>query len=340
MKKKLLFFSTRFKMEVENMTDTQWLDYCRAIVTDQKHVREPKPIGIVPTIPRIRGWCFTWNNYTEDDWEYIKTLKCQYLVVGKEEAPTTGTPHLQGYIYYKDAKTRSAVSKDLRSKAHLIEAKGNANQNFIYCTKSGDFLEKGIRPKELNNKGGQNQRLTELRSRIAQGTPVREILLDDPMAYHQYGRTMNAMEDATLRDKKRDFMTQGYWIFGSTDVGKSHYARYTIADGLSLYEHTLEDNGWWDPYEGEDVVIFDDFRGQVKYGELLKLVDKWPHKVKRRGRAPAPFVSKILIITCSMSPEELFSNLAAEDKLSQLYRRFKILYKSSRDDIVEILHNL
>lgn len=40
--------------------------------------------------------------------------------------------------------------------------------------------------------------------------------------YHQYGRTLNAVEDITLRQKYRKWMTEGIWIYGKTGVGKSH----------------------------------------------------------------------------------------------------------------------
>lgn len=50
---------------------------------------------------RVKRFCFTLNNYTEDD---IKKLQeyaqewTQFAIIGKEIAPTTGTPHLQGYM--------------------------------------------------------------------------------------------------------------------------------------------------------------------------------------------------------------------------------------------------
>lgn len=43
---------------------------------------------------RGRSWCFTHNNYTEEDVLRYDSLKCERIVVGKEVAPTTGTPHL------------------------------------------------------------------------------------------------------------------------------------------------------------------------------------------------------------------------------------------------------
>ena len=49
---------------------------------------------------RSRGWCFTLNNYNEE--EEVRALalpeEVSYGVVGKEVGES-GTPHFQGYLY-------------------------------------------------------------------------------------------------------------------------------------------------------------------------------------------------------------------------------------------------
>ena len=58
-----------------------------------------------------------------------------------------------------------------------------------------------------------------------------------------------------------------------------------------------DDNDWQDGYTGQETVIINDFRGGIKYAVLLQLIDKWPAFVSRRGREPAPFLAKHVIIT-------------------------------------------
>lgn len=54
------------------------------------------------------AWCFTLNNYTEDeaqdamDWA---EANCAYVVFGWELAPTTYIPHIQGYFRVKRGQT-------------------------------------------------------------------------------------------------------------------------------------------------------------------------------------------------------------------------------------------
>lgn len=93
---------------------------------------------------RERGFVFTLNNYTEE--EFLQLLETaqqhsKYYIFGKEVAPTTGTPHIQGYIYWKSAKTISASRKLLPQRvANHEPAKGSPEQNYFYCSKEKNFV--------------------------------------------------------------------------------------------------------------------------------------------------------------------------------------------------------
>lgn len=47
---------------------------------------------------RLKRICFTLNNYTEEDERRIQESSeiYRYAIYGRELAPTSGTPHLQG----------------------------------------------------------------------------------------------------------------------------------------------------------------------------------------------------------------------------------------------------
>lgn len=80
-----------------------------------------------------------WNSYEEQHINKIKE-KFQYIIYGKEICPTTKKKHLQGYCYFKNAKSMSAVKKIFKDNAiHLEPAKGSVAQNIKYCSKEGDF---------------------------------------------------------------------------------------------------------------------------------------------------------------------------------------------------------
>lgn len=110
---------------------------------------------------RVRAFTFTVNNYTTTTINDISKMKgYSYLIMGKEIAPTTGTPHLQSFIYFKDQKTLSSVIKmfnkiESSNKPHIEEMKTTTKACIEYSKKDGDYTEYGTPPKdkaELINK--------------------------------------------------------------------------------------------------------------------------------------------------------------------------------------------
>ena len=67
---------------------------------------------------RARAWCFTINNYTIEEINACDEIECNYIIYG-DEIGDTGTPHLQGYIEFENAKTLTSVRKSLGGRAHV-----------------------------------------------------------------------------------------------------------------------------------------------------------------------------------------------------------------------------
>jgi len=85
-----------------------------------------------------KAWIWTLNNYTSSQITQVQELGKNPLVAfigyGKETAPTTGTPHLQGCLWMKK-KTRFNTVKDLFLPAtHFKKANGNPKA-WNYCYK-------------------------------------------------------------------------------------------------------------------------------------------------------------------------------------------------------------
>jgi len=250
--------------------------------------------------------------------------------VGREVGES-GTPHLQVYIEFNEGISMSQLKKRLLCKTlHCEPRYGTAEQASDYCKKDGDYFEKGSLSKQ-----GARQDLCELKDKILNGSSVADIAMDNPVVYHQYGRTLNFIEDLKMRKLHRSEMTLGYWIYGSTGTGKSEmvFENYH-PDTHYIWKY---DNGWNDGYAQQDIVIIDEFRGQLRFSELLAMCDKHPNCfVNRRGREPLPFISKKVIITSSLHPSEIFTKLAKNDSMKQLYRRFKIFCSDKNEDLIDL----
>jgi len=98
-------------------------------------------------------WQFTWNNYPEDWADVIRgrvdAVKTRFPLLkwigGEEIAPSTGTPHIQGYIEFMPSgpgqqRVRPISALGLPKEVHWGDkdgkpCKGTRQQNIDYCSK-------------------------------------------------------------------------------------------------------------------------------------------------------------------------------------------------------------
>lgn len=190
---------------------------------------------------RCYSWVLTQNNYTELDVKRFDT-QCQTAAYGifAKEVGENGTPHIQAYLRFKNAKTFTTLKKTF-PKAHIQAAKGTDDDNYIYITKDESFTEYGTRSKQ-----GERTDLNKIKDEIMQGKKVDVLLLENPSIYHLYGRTLIKIEDVRMRKVFRTEMTTGEWYYGTTGTGKSEKAFENFnPDTHYVWKY---DNGWNDGY--------------------------------------------------------------------------------------------
>lgn len=100
---------------------------------------------------RSRGYTLTLNNYNEEEYKNILSvaqLHSEKWIFGKEVGKE-GTPHIQGYMYFKQPKDFKNVIKLFNNqRIHFENAKGNPKQNFDYCSKDGNYESYGYEESE------------------------------------------------------------------------------------------------------------------------------------------------------------------------------------------------
>lgn len=265
------------------------------------------------------SWVFTINNYTETDLERILDCDCQAMKAG-HEIGKNGTPHIQGAVHWKSAKTLTAAKALISERAHMEPMKGTWDDQ-DYCLKDGCVIRSdGTGPQQ-----GKRNDIISMMTDLQNGASDLELMERHPSTY---ARTMRMVDRyRQLSDRRyRTWMTTCTWYWGPTGVGKSHKA-FEGYDPSTHYVHEAADKGWWDDYDGQEIVILNDFRGQLSYHELLTLIDRWPKKVSRRGRAPIPFLAKHIIITSSGPPDQVYPRQNEKfDSIDQLMRRIEIVH--------------
>lgn len=256
---------------------------------------------------RSKNWCFTINNWTEDDVDQLMALDVSYLIVGKEGKEKT--PHLQGYMVFKKQMCLKGVKK-LLPRAHLEQAHGTSQQASDYCKKEGDWKEIGVCPVPPAQREKDRYQVAW---ELAQAGKIQEI--EPSIRFRCYH---------TCKEIQKDFMKKpddlkdvcGVWIYGSAGTGKTTHARKVYPDA-----YIKDRTKWWDGYQGEEHVILDDLdKFQVALGGYLKdWADKWTFKAEIKGGylwiRPSVFV-----VTSQYAIDDIFVDVETRQAL---HRRFK-----------------
>lgn len=256
---------------------------------------------------RSRAWSFTLNNWRSlEFFNIVKTVGYSYLIMGLEMGKK-GTMHLQGYVYFKDAKLGSKMQK-LIPRAHLEASRGTADDNIKYCSKDGIFYEFGTRPRQ-----GQRNDLQDICDMVLNKVPMITIATEHPGSFIRYSKGIEKLQSLVMTERTNKPTV--YWIYGPTGCGKTRYAT-TISTSFYIKDHTQ----WWDGYKQQDVIVIDDFDGRWPFRDLLRLLDRYPYQGQYKG-GYIQINSPHIVITCDRSIEECMCHLT-DTELPQLKRRF------------------
>lgn len=267
---------------------------------------------------RTRLFVFTVNNYSDEDIVFLENILqygVKYVIFGKEVAPSTLTPHLQGALYFNNRVTCKQVSNLLKT-AHIESANGTFDEVFEYCKKENNWFEYGEKPLSSIEKGFLEQdRWSEAKHLALQGN-ISDI---DPQIYIAHYNSLKAIMRDNLSFIKDLDKPCGIWIQGLSGCGKSTRARE-----MAPLAYTKPLNKWWDGYLDEEDVILDDVdkTHQNWIGHFLKYwTDKWAFigEMKGTSRRIRP---KRFIITSQYMISQIFSD---EETVSALQRRCEVI---------------
>lgn len=280
---------------------------------------------------RNRAHLFTWNNYPATYADVLGGLDCRYIVAGEELAPVTRTPHLQGYVVWRNPKSIAAV-RGLLVGCHITVARGNHGQNDRYCRKT--------RPEDGDPNGVVYSR-GDLPADPADRGAVEKLRWEDAWTAAKEGRIEDIPGDirvrqySTLRRIERDYMPAverlrgpcGTWIWGAAGSGKTRAVLDQIPDAFPKPR-----NQWWDGYQREPIVLVDDVdRFNVKLGGFFKhWADAYPFIGEIKGGSIKIRPQRI-IVTSQYKIEEIWDD---QETRQALLRRFVVIEKIIGQDII------
>lgn len=252
---------------------------------------------------KLRCWCITdfdtknlkvWPKLDLDD------LKIRYFVYQLEFSPSKKL-HIQAYIEFYDQIRRSTVKKRLRSTSlHAEPRNGTRYQARDYCRKDDSpwfqkyypqWMDHGLRLQgtttvELGvwrSKQGQRTDLDQIVDKIKSGAKEEEIFEACPSQYIKYStgvrRARNLIKKKNINEHHK---IKIHVLWGETGLGKTR-AVLEKEGPENVYIPTYSDSAgkfWFDGYDGEKVLLINEFYGQARTAIMQQLLDNYRMRIE------------------------------------------------------------
>jgi len=229
-----------------------------------------------------------------------------------------------------DSKVRFSAIKKIYPKAHLEATKGTKEQAENYIEKKGKFAdsdEKVIyiaRHGEIKACQGQRRDLQIIEEMLLQDKTPKEIMKSN-FSYRRYEKMIRQ----AYNDKRLDLMPfkrdiEVYWHVGEPGSGKT-YVAVQIAEEKGhddVYMYVDYESGGLDMYQSESILFMDEFRGNIRFGVLMGLLQGYKIQAHARYSNVVPMWNEVHIATI-FPPEEVYKRMVTEDRGIDSYEQLK-----------------
>jgi len=301
-----------------------------------------------------KSWFCVFNNpeehgYTGTPAEIVGNVIAKWVLDNPQRTcavtyciSADGLKHL--HAVFEDVKAmRFSKIKNIFPSMHIEPTKGNKEQAEKYINKQPPYDEVGEqiiftnRHGEIKGKQGQRRDLDILEEFINQGMTPSQIM-SMSMAYRRYDKYIRdayydkrSSETPILRQLKVD------WHWGESGTGKSYtYVQKSEEHGEDSIYFVGEYDRGFDKYNGEPILILDEFRGQIKYEQLLSLLSGYKVQTYARYTNVVGLWNEVHV-TSVFPPDLLYESMIQNhrkvDTFEQLKRRISnIIYHYKNSD--------
>ncbi len=260
---------------------------------------------------RSRKWQLTINNPSEHGYphEQIKKnlgeMKTDYWCMC-DEIGENGTYHTHIYLYSQNAISFSALKKRFQC-AHIEKVKGTSQQNRDYIRKEGAYL--GSEKKETNlaetfeeygtmpiERQGQSTTSAEVVQMVQDGASNAEIVAVFPSMFTKLQYLDNLRQTFRYEEQKDNWRdVKVTYIYGPSRTGKTRYVMekygYSNVYRVTNYKHPF------DGYNGQKVLLLEDFHSGLPLQELLDITEGYPVQLRSRYQDKVACFDEIYIIS-------------------------------------------
>ena len=159
----------------------------------------------------------------------------------------------------------------------------------------GSFYEYGEVPKE---KEEQNPRMSKLLDDIREGKQAVEIIDESPEFAFRV-RDIEVLREALLSEKFRNENRDVFisYLYGASGTGKTRsiFENHAAKDVCRITNYRQGKGISFDGYNGQDVLVFEEFHSQIPIEEMLNYLDIYPLSLPARYTDRTACYTKIYI---------------------------------------------
>lgn len=227
-----------------------------------------------------------------------------YFCISDEIGGETHTPHVHVYVVFENARRWQRIKKTFPP-ANIKVCVKSHKTCISYVFKEGIYVnsekgttnlrdtheEYGKRPQEHQ---GQRNDLVFIYQMVYGGATNKQILDKYPQYFGKM-TDIDRLRNYLKSIKKRKFRyVEVVYICGPTGTGKTSYVMDRF--GGDVYRAT-DYSHLFDGYDDEPVLILDEFKGNVKLGDMLNYLDGHRHPLPARYNNKTPEYEKVYIIS-------------------------------------------
>lgn len=310
---------------------------------------------------RAKRWCFT---SFEENAPRFNERSMQALHYQQEISPQTGKKHWQGWVVFHDKIRLDPVKTEFGSNTiHLEIMKGSIRSNIAYCskktTKVHDKIERedgtvieadtdfetavpgtekffGEKPEEEATMRYAAAK-QDVKLYVAGGMTKKQLILDNfALMVQNRGNIVSLINDLAEPDEfHRPMCNILFW--GEPGTGKTRWVAQNFKKSEVYFKPPAESGGdWWDGYEGQKVVVWDDFYGGHKFSNMLNWMDGYYRQVQRKG-GTVNLKNHINIFTSNKPIEDWWPQMMQAPENRILFQAFR--RRIPNENIIHVLNN-
>lgn len=322
---------------------------------------------------QFRRCMFTCYDLTK--YEAFKTLdlddeQIRYLTYQLETCPKTKRVHMQGYLeMYRKMRTpgvQKMLGVKCRVDAPLVSSRQRCKD---YCQKEDtahfrttypkwfeedkDGHAKGMRNAdtevvelgEWRQKKGDRTDLHQLYEKINSGCTEVEVYKACPTSYIKYSTGVRRVRALLSQELLNNRYIEGLEVIVVWGASRSGKTRWVLDQhpGTDIYEPVLSSSAgkyWFDGYDGQKVILLNEFYGQLRSHYMQNLLDSYRRQVEKKGDTVISNWNKIYI-TSNVHPKDWYNqweNIPKKVEQSFIKRITKIIYKEAPTSVLDDLN--